>query len=159
VTREVSLEALAGMFAQETDEVPLVFLTFSGGGLGAPIRIVDDAVSHVRGGQTFQPFPFEVKLPDDVDDQLPRTQVRCDNVDRSITDAIRALAGDELPDCELVVALASDPDTLEAGPFVMSVKGVSFDALVLEAEIGYGDMLEEPFGKYRFTPNNSPGLF
>lgn len=155
--RNLSLPALQATFAQETGEVFLMCLTISGAGLAQPIRLVNDMQDLNRAAGLFQAFPFELALPQDLEDQLPQVRLSVDNVDRQIVRAVRALTAP--PTVTLEVVLASSPDTVEAGPFAMTLRLADYDAGTVSGMLGYEDMLNEPFPKDTFTPNNSPGLF
>lgn len=153
----LSLPALQAALAQETGEVFLSCLTIAHASLDTPIRLVSDTQDLVRANGTFLAFAFEVALPDQADDTLPRVVLRIDNVDRSITDAIAALASP--PTITLEAVLASSPNTLEAGPFALTLKNVTYDALVVQGQLAFEDVLNEPFPKDAFTPAAFPGLF
>jgi hypothetical protein len=155
--RNLSLPALQAIFTQDTGEVFLMCLTIDGPGLAAPIRLVDDQQDLVRTAGTFQAFPFQIAMPQESEDQLPQVQLVVDNVDRQIVQAIRALTSP--PTVTLEVVLASSPNTLEAGPFAMTLRHSDYDATAVSGTLGYEDMLNEPFPKDSFTPTNSPGLF
>jgi hypothetical protein len=80
-----------------------------------------------------------------------------DNVDRTIVEAVRTVSSP--PTASLSVVLASDPDTVEAGPFELTIREVQYDALVVTATMAVEDILNEPFPGDLFTPQNFPGLF
>lgn len=154
---ELTLPALRGMFAGETDEAFLVCLTIEHEDLAAPIRLVNDTVDLTRSAGEFIAWPFEVALPDDVEAQLPRVQLVIDNVDRAIVAAIRPLQGRVTLTLEVV--LASSPNEVEAGPYALTLKDVSYDRLTVSGTLGYEDVLNAPYPKDSFTPLNSTGLF
>jgi hypothetical protein len=153
---EISADALAAMFAQETDEVFLMCVMIEHDDLAAPIRLVRNTEAIERGGETYLPFPFELELPSDVEDQLPHVQLVIDNVDRTIVRAIRPLKGKALVTVDVV--LASSPDTVERGPFELKLQSVDYNALTVSGELAYEDTLNAAYPKDQFTPINSPGL-
>jgi hypothetical protein len=57
------------------------------------------------------------------------------------------------------VVLASSPDTVEAGPFTMTLVAAEYDALVVTGELAFEDVLNEPFPGHGYIPSEYPGLF
>lgn len=165
MSRNMSLTARRAMNAPETDQVFLALLTIVHPELPEPIRVVNDfrpkdeqgVRKIVSRGEDFICYPFEAALPADHEDQLSRVRLRIDNVDREITASLRSISS--APRVVLEVVLASDPDTVEAGPFEFELVTASFDALVVEGELGFEPILNEPFPADSFTPNLFPGLF
>ncbi len=153
----LSIAALRAVLAETTDEVFLECLTISGSGLATPIRVVNDPVPLVRSAGTFQPLSFELTLPTDSDESLPQVNLSVDNVDQQIEATLRAITG--VPIVTLEVVLASQPDVVEVGPYVLAVKSESADASAVQCSLGYDDVLDEPYPRDQFTPVNSPGLF
>lgn len=153
----VSPATMQALMAQETDRVLLICLTLEHASLATPIRLVRDRADLLRAAGNFIGFGFDVALPDERDDQLPTVQLTIDNVDRSITAAIEALNSE--PTVTMEVVPAEDPDTIEAGPFVLTLQSVTYDALSVRGQLGYEDVLNEPFPEGTFTPKDFPGLF
>jgi hypothetical protein len=155
--RILSPVAAEAILARETGEVFLVCLTVSGDGLDT-LRAVNNTESVVRAGGTYHPYPFEAVLPEDSDAASPQVQLRIDNCDRQVTRALREYSG--VPQCTLEVILASDPDTVEVGPFEFSILAVEYDAMVISVNLGYEeDFLNQAVPAQSYTPTSSPGLF
>lgn len=155
--RTLSSAAQAAIVASETGEAFLVLLTLSHAQLAAPIRVTTDAVATVSGGETFNPFPFTVQLPSERGDQLAGATLVIDNIDRSVVTAMRSIGS--APTVEVKVVLASDPDTVEAGPFTYTLKNAKYDALTVEGDLAFEDILNEAFPGGSFVPFTHPGLF
>jgi hypothetical protein len=102
-------------------------------------------------------YPFEVNLPDEDPDQLARVQLRIDNVDRVIIDSLRAITDPVTVSLEVI--MASSPDTVEAGPFSMSLVSASYDTLLVTGDLVFEDVLNEPFPGGTYIPSDYPGLF
>lgn len=154
---QLSLPALQAALAQETDQVFLACLVISHVDLATPIRLVNDAVNLARAAGTYLAFPFQFELPSQDESQLPAVRLLIDNVDRSIVQWIRTLSSP--PTVTMDVVLASSPNTVEAGPFAMTLKSAPYDANQIQGELGFEDVLNEPFPKDSFTPSAFPGLF
>lgn len=157
MSRTVSAAALAAMAAQETGEELLVLVTIEHDDLATPIRVCDQSPDVTSRTNLFQYFPIRVVLPWEREDQLPAPSLGIDAVDRQIITALRALDGGPTVTLELV--LRSTPDTLEYGPYEMSLRNAQYDALTIEGVLGYSHVLDEKHPKDAYTPDKFPGLF
>lgn len=157
MSRTLSATARAAIFAQQTDQVFLALLTLTHASLPGPIRVVNNMVDIVSRGDTFIGYPFQIALPGESEDELPRVQVMIDNVDRTLVEAVRTLTSP--PTLTLEIVLASAPDTVEAGPFPFSLRNVEYDAHVITGDLAFEDVLNEGFPQHSFTPNHFPGVF
>lgn len=161
--RQVSARALRAMLAQETGEVFLVCLTISHPTLEAPYYLVNDynPLTRTVGGEPveFTPFAFDVSMPAEQDDQLPQPTLTIDNIDNEILRAIRNIPG-ERPKIRMELILASQPDTVEAGPFDFSILSNNYSDASIQGMVGFeDDLLNTAFPGDTFTPTNSKGLF
>lgn len=155
--RTVSATLRSAAYAQQTSECPLVLLTIDHPDLAAPIRVVADAQGVTSGGDDYVAYPFAIALPDDADDKVPSTRLVIDNVDRQIIQAIRSIGS--AATLTMQVVLASDPDVIEAGPFSMTLRNVSYNSLTIEGDLQGPNLLQMQFPKRNFTPNDFNGLF
>lgn len=155
--RAVSLPALRAMMAQETDEVFIACLKIEHPDI-ATIRLAYNTEPVVRVDGTYMPYPFQVNLPDQVENQIPQVTVTVDNTDLAVNDAIRTLTG--TPKVTFDVVLASSPDSVEAGPFVADLQFATADAQTIQGTLGYEmDIFRQRVPGQSYTPANSPGLF
>ena len=145
------------MYASSTKEVVLLLLKISHQNLVAPIRVVNNFEPIVSQGYTWAAYPFEITMPSESDDQIPVMILKIDAVDRQIITVIRSLQGP--PEITLDVILAAQPDIVEASVQGFKMKSVSYDNLVVEAELRLEEILSEPFPQHAFTPALFPGLF
>jgi hypothetical protein len=155
--RTLSTTAAQAIFAQNTSEIFLMLLTIAHSDLAMPLRFVNDWHDITRGGQTYLGCAFTIGLPSEREDQPPTVQLRIDNVDRRILEGIRSLTSP--PTITLEVVLASSPETLEAGPFALTLRNVTYDALNITGMLTYEDVLNEPSMQFHITPNLFPGAF
>ena len=154
---QVSINAMRAMFAQQTGEVFLVCLTITHPSITTQ-RLVNNTQPVVRSAGAYQPYPMQLSLPAQLDDQLPTVDIVVDNVDREVLQQIREVSG--VPKVTMEVILASSPDTVEAGPFDFSLKQASYDVLAITGTLGYeDDILNQRVPAMSYTPSNSPGLF
>jgi hypothetical protein len=157
MSRNLSLAARRAITAQETDELFLVLLTIGAGLIDPPIRVVNDGAALTSRGAQFVAFPFEIELPSEEAETIQRVTLRIDNVDRAIVAALRALL--EPPTVSIEVVRRAEPDVIEAGPFDMRIVAGTYDANVVEVELGFEDVLNARFPADDFAPADYPGLF
>jgi hypothetical protein len=78
-------------------------------------------------------------------------------VDRQIVEGIRTITTPI--DATLHVIMSTEEAAVEAGPWVFSMRDVSYDAFVVSGTLRFEDWLNEPSPSQSFTPTTSPGLF
>ncbi len=139
-------------------EVPVTLLEITHPQLAVPIRIVDDNSDLVSNGETFQAFGFDVVLPDDVANQLPRARLAVDNVGRELTQWIDTSRGGKGAQVRVMEVLRSDPDTVEAD-FTLDLLNVAQNALQVTGQLGYENTLARPAIPATYRPETAPGLF
>lgn len=155
--RTLSATAAASALAAQTAEVWLACLTISGSGLPT-FRIVTDNVPLERSVGTFQPYPFEADLPDDVERTAGTVDIRICNVDREVTRLLKEYTG--IPQARLEIVLASQPDIVEVGPFDFSVLAAEADEMTISLKLGHNeDLLNQRVPAQSYNPSNSPGLW
>lgn len=94
----------------------------------------------------------------DNSDAPPAITLTVDNVDLAVNDAIRTISG--VPKVTLDVALASTPNTSEAGPFTMDLQSATADAETIQGTLGYeADIFAQQVPGQNYLPTNSPGIF
>ena len=157
MSRVLSATSRQALYAGETGEVFLVLLTLSHVDLAQPIRVTSDAVTTVSRSNNFTPFPFELALPDDLDNKPPRARLAIDNIDRQIVLAVRSLSF--APTLLIEIVRAAAPDVVEAQFVDFKLTNVSYDAHRVEGDLTVEDFTAEPFPAASFTPSLFPGLF
>jgi hypothetical protein len=155
--RTVSATALQAMLAQQTSEVFLPFLKIEHPSI-TTIYIVYNTDPITRTEGVYQPYAFHIALPEDVEDKIPQVQVTIDNTDLTINDTIRGLVG--VPTITFFVALASSPNTIEAGTYVYSLQSITADANTITGTLGFeSDVFAQQVPGITYVPVNSAGLF
>lgn len=136
----------------------LELLTITGGGIATPIRVVNDTRDVVSNGNTFLALPFQLNLPKDAAREVPRAQLRLDNIGRELTQELEALQ----PGAELMatiqVVYRATPNVIEYA-FTAPLSDVSVDVFSVSASIGPTDLMRRPAVDIRFDPLTAPGLF
>lgn len=149
----VSTTFKAAFYQQQTDEVDLAIIEIDHADLASPLRFVNNTENITSGGDEYLAAGFDIKLPDDDG----HTTISVCNIDRVMVQTIRSISS--RPTITLSVVLASDPDTVELGPYVMELADVVFDAFVITGTLTFDDFLDEPYPGDKFTPGQFPGLF
>jgi hypothetical protein len=155
--RALSPVFLNAIHGQESGEVLLPLVKLSHASFAADIRIVPDWQEITHDSEVYSPLAFEISLPDDTDEGIPVLRWSADNVSQELIVEIRKVTGPI--SARVVWVLASQPDTIEAGPFDLSILAVEYDAFTIGGVMGVEPILDEQFGYLEFTPKNAPGLF
>lgn len=154
----VSATALQALLAQNTAEVFVPLLRIEHPDLPAPILLAYNTETVHRADGDYLPYPFQINLPAQRDDQVSQVSITIDNTDLAVNDAIRALSG--TPTVTLMIVLASTPDTIEAGPFVMALQQANADANTITGTLGQeDDVFAQNAPGQQFLPTNAAGLF
>ena len=168
VARQITPEIRTDLMAEASPHALLAFLTIEHRNLVDPIRVVSDPVDFMVGGQLFIGCPFEVRLLTD-EDQAPTTQLRVQNVDRRIGQAldsvsdratvrleVRSTADFNLSAVPRVEIGASTPIYGFRHFDLIDVTGTAID---LTGTLMLRDYAQEPWPGKRATQSRAPGLF
>src|SRR5262245_51542465 len=85
--REISTPLRRALEEPRSAEYVIILLEINHQTLSEPIRVANDVVAYVFEDNTYLGFPFEIEILTD-SRQVPRGQVRIQNVDRRIGEAI-----------------------------------------------------------------------
>jgi hypothetical protein len=157
MSRNLSQRALNAIFSQETDEEFLMLLAISQAQLSENIYLVGHNENIWSGGIEYLAAGFRITLPQEREDRPPEVSLEIDNVDRVIVDAVRIATSS--PSITLSVVLQTTPNRIEAGPFGLTLRSVTWDALVVSGRLSYEALLDEQYPSGTFTPTEFPGLF
>ncbi|MCC6426293.1 MAG: DUF1833 family protein [Phycisphaerales bacterium] len=146
------------LLAQETGECLILLVTLEHDDMVDTIRVCSDGKDLYSRGDRYQAFPFDVALPDEIEETVPRVRLRIDAIDQQVIRAVREISGDPIQ-VKLELIAASDTDTVLAGPFTFSLRNVTWDAFTVEGDLTYRDLLTEPFPAPLMTPSRLPGIF
>lgn len=144
------------------------FVTITHPNLADPIRVVSDIFDYVLGGNDFVGILFDIGALSD-NDQAPYTELRFQNVDRRIGNALRRATGRAQIEAAAYSTadfdLSVEPRT-EIGA-AAKVYGFSrFDLVDIEVNVSEitgrimrRDYASEPYPGLRATADLAPGLF
>ena len=152
----LSSTLIEAVLSQETEEVYLFLITLSSSEWGSDLRFVNNYEDVSSGGNTYTGYPFQISLPNDQESRLPTVALVIDNVSQDIIDEIRLLT--EPPTVSMSLCLASSPNTIEDGPYTLTLRETSWDRLTITGRLQGDDLLNQRYGQ-QFTPENAPGIF
>lgn len=91
--------------AQETAEVFIPLLRIEHADLDAPILLAYNTETVHRTDGDYLPYPFQINLPVQSDEEIPQITLTVDNTDLGVNDKIKTLVGQ--PSVTFMVVLAS----------------------------------------------------
>lgn len=137
-----------------------------------PIRVVSDyapisarlePLAPSNGGEvvTFQPFAFELTLPEVMDRGVPELSLKIDNVSREILENIELAMG--IPDKLEVTYRAFLSNDLLSGPhneppLHLDITAIEADALAISARASIADFVNRKFPSKEYDERQFPGL-
>ena len=107
-------------------------------------------------GQVYRPYAFTITLPTEDLDQPMSVQIVIDNVDRRITEFVRALL--EPPTFKIEVIISSDPDTVERRIDFMKLADVTYDAMTVTGTLVPTNPLSRPCIDSTYNGTEFPDL-
>lgn len=146
------------LLATSSDEPILVALEITHPDLAVPVRVVNDSQNITILGDDYLACPFQLTLPDDVDQQVPKARLSVDNIGRELTQWLELSGGGKGAKCRMMMVLPSDPDVIEYD-LTMDMSGLSIDNTSVSADLGYQETLNQSAVATRYDPITSPGLF
>lgn len=157
MSRALSVAARQAIFAQQTSSVFLMLLTFDNAEMPSPLRVVNNYENITSNGNEFIAYPFAFTLPDEETETLAQVELTISNVNRLLVESVRSIGTPLTTTLELV--MAESPDTIEAGPFPMTLREVKYDALKLNGTCNFHDLLNQAYPAGTYIPSDYPGLF
>lgn len=150
--------------AAQTSEAFLQLVTIDHSSLAEPIRVTTDPFETLSSGVKgvisntveYVALPFEITLPDENEDQLPRAKLTIDNVSREVIAAVRGINTPATVNIKIV--LASNPDVVEAEITNFELRNVTADALTVQGDLTTVQFDGEPYPAGRFTTSSFPSL-
>lgn len=154
---DLSGDALASVFAQETGEVWLILLTIAHQDLATPIYLVNNTEPVSSRGNEYQPLGFDIVMPELNGQTLPQVTLTIDNVGRDLIELMRTITVPPVITVEVV--LANNPDQVETSLTDFRLTDIKYTRIAITGTLAVEDILREPVPSGRFTPSQFPGLF
>ncbi len=166
--RTISADFRRAMFAENTEEIPVLLLSISHPDLenGDLFLSSDNAVlldfeTQRRGtisrGLSFEFLPMELSLPEDAEDASPTVQLSFRDIDQQATEILRSTVTPAYVTIEVV--LASDPDFVEVEFVAFELSSADVTAESVSLNLTVDTLAAEPYPADTFTPARFGGLW
>lgn len=168
IARAIPAATQAALERTQAPDALLAFLTIEHSSLAQPIRVVSDVLPYVVGGQTFEGMPFEFQLLAE-EESAPSTQLRIQNVDRKIGQALRLATDRAMVRIDILSSADFDLTQIprvEIGPATpiygfrhFELVDVQVDPVEISGRVFLRDYSQEPWPGVLATQSRCPGLF
>lgn len=155
---QYSDSARRNLMATSADEPFLILLEITHADLEVPVRVVNDNQDITSNGSEFISCPFEITLPDDVGEQIPKAQISVDNIGRELTQWLEHSNGGAGAKCRIMQIMRSDPDLIEYD-MTLDMSAMSITNETVSSELGFQSTLSQAAVAVRYDPGTSPGLW
>lgn len=160
----LSATALQQVFKQDGGGF-LVLLVISHADIDPSIRVVNNTVDVTSNltvdgvpgtSETFVAFPFDIVLPNQVEDSPGEAQLTIDNVSDEIGRTLRLIS--TRATVEIFVVRMDDTNIVEVAIPPMYLVDVSIDASIVRGRLASEDLTREPYPARSYSPAEFPGL-
>ncbi len=139
-------------------EEPVVLLEITHPQLVAPVRLANDTDDVVSNGETFTACAFRTQLPDDQAGAMPRVPIEIDNLGGALVAWLDDSKGGRGASVRMMQVMRATPDVIEQ-EFTLELLGSKQNVLLVQGELGYENVLDQPALQATYTPETAPGLF
>ena len=152
----ISTQNTPALFESSSGTAWFFLLTITPVG-GAPINLVNNNEPVTSNGVVYLPYPFMLTLPLDTGDKIPNITLTIDNVDQSLTDAVREL--ELAPAIRVQLVTSAFPDLVEKDLNFLKLRNVSYDAMAITASLEIASVWARKFPSEIVDPVKYPSLF
>lgn len=125
--------------------------------LTEPITIVDDNKEIVFEGETYLPFPFKLKLNDQIEGQLPQASLIIPNMSPQIAKWIDSTMGARDSNVEVIVTRRS---SLQRDHFAsFEIDSVAINNQIITFSLSVQNNLIKRAIRWTYDRTHAPGLF
>lgn len=139
-------------------EAPLLLLEITHPGLASPLRVVNDTQDLVSNANTYTALPFRARLPDDLEQGLPRAELSIDNIGKELVQWLEASGGGQGASCRMMQVMRSAPNVIEF-EITLDLTNLHMDAMQVSGTLGFENLLDRPACTWVYKPEIAPGLF
>lgn len=169
MTAITSVDFLREAYSEETGITVILLITITHPNLAEPIYISTDPTARldattteiiygtISGGINYVFLPLRLILPSDGDEGPGLIKIEIDNIHQSLIPTIRSLSSPAAFNVDIVTSdavntiLASWPEYL--------LTNVTYDHMVISADLILETLYREPFPAGTFNPSEFPGIF
>lgn len=139
-------------------ETPVTLLQINHPDLTTPVRVNNGSEDITHLGNVYVALAFQVTMPSDPEQGLPRAQLAIDNVGKTLTSWIESSGGGRGATIDMTQVMPSNPDVAEF-TITMDLSNVRVNSMQVTGELGFSDLLNLPSVPLVYTPVTAPGLF
>lgn len=139
-------------------EEPVVLLEIDHPELLTPQRVVNDTDDLVSNGNNYVACGFQTHMPDDVAGAMPRVPIAIDNLGGEMTEWLDASKGGRGATVRMMQVMRDTPNVIEQ-EFTLELLNSRQSPELIEGELGYENVLDQPALQATYTPETAPGLF
>ena len=155
--RVISDDFRKEFYAPSTASTIISLLKVSHADLAEDLFLCNNNTDITSNGQLYTALGFNVNLPSDTEEGVPRVTLQIDNVDRQIVEVVRTV---QTPlTIELALILSESPDVIEMGWFEFILRNIRYNRMTVEGELWYEDVANDRFPKDFYVPSLFPGMF
>lgn len=156
--RSYSAEYKSTLAKVSTSESPRILLQIDHPELASPIRVINDTLNLTSNGYEYVAFPFEVILPDDFENQLPKARLSISNVGKELMYWIETTDGGSGSTATFSQVMRSRPNQIEWS-ITMSLFNVLVTNMDVSAELGFENLFAKPAISVQYRPNTAIAIF
>jgi Domain of unknown function (DUF1833) len=139
----ITAAGVTELAAQECATAWLVLLTINHPSLTTPLRFTSDAKPTISNSQTYQSFPFEITLPDDVEGRAPQAHLRIDNTSQEVIAILRGLTTP--PTVTMQIVRSAAPNVVEREWGGLEWRASTYDVGFITGTLTVDDLATEEF--------------
>ena len=160
MARTLPTTVVQALFSSTTTQAYFVLVTIEHPDFTA-VRVVNNTeMLTASDGRVFMPFPFSVIMPPDTEDLQYQSQLIVYDVEQSIVDNLRFVAGSRTRmSVTLEIVEADTPTVTLARVSGLEVQNVTYSEAQVTLDLTIDNFLTEGFPRDSFTPGNFPGIF
>jgi len=158
MARTYSAQYKSTLAKVSSGETPRILLQIDHPELTSPIRVINDTTNLTSNGYEYIAFPFEVVLPDDFENQLPKARLSISNVGKDLMFWIESTDGGSGSTATFSQVMRSRPNQIEWS-ITMSLFNVSATNIDVSAELGFENLFAKPAIQMQYRPNTAIALF
>lgn len=156
--RNYSDEYKSTLSSVNSPEIPYVLLEIHHADLTEPVRVINDTQDLTSNGKLYIGCPFRALMPDDFENQLPKSSIAIDNVSKDLMYWIEQSGGAKGSTVRFMQVMRSRPDLIE-WEITMNLYNISCTPKEITGELGYENLFTKPAVSMQYRNSNSPGIF
>jgi len=156
--KSLSKKMKANMTVLSGGEHPIALIEIRHPLLANPIRLANSRNDIQSQGETYIACAFQITLPDEQDQNLPRAVLSITNIGRKLSYWVERTIGAKDAQVRIIVIQKSCPDDHEWS-IDMDMINVSMTIETIETQLGFDDLLNKPAVPVIYNTEKAPGLF